>query len=179
MKISELKIPGCFLITPNIIEDERGSFVKTFHINEFERSDIFFQPKEEFFSFSKKNVIRGLHFQVPPYQHNKLVYCPKGKVIDFFCDLRKSSPSYGKSLKVELSADTSNVLYLPSGIAHGFLSLTNNSLMVYKTDCVYNPESDKGLLWSSINLNLDVSTPLLSDRDLSFPSFLDFESPFK
>jgi len=176
MNISSLEIEGCFLIDPKKFEDSRGVFVKTFNAEAYLKKEINFSAKEEFFSFSKKNVLRGLHFQEPPYAHNKLVYCPQGKVLDFFCDLRKSSSTYGKVISLELSSENNEILYLAKGIAHGFLSLTDDSLMIYKTDTVYNPESDSGILWSSIGLDIAIDNPIISERDLSFPIFSDYES---
>jgi len=178
MIINELGFKGCFEIIPKVFKDNRGCFVKTFHEHIFLDSGIDFIAKEEFYSTSKKNVFRGLHFQLPPAAHNKLVYCAKGQVLDFLVDLRKKSSSYGKSLSIDLSEDNGRILYIPVGIAHGFLSLSDDSLMVYKTDHVYSPEADTGILWSTCNLALPSQDLIISDRDQKLESLSDFKSPF-
>ncbi len=178
MKITELEIAGCFVIEPREFTDERGNFVKVFHQDLFREQQLDFVVREEFFSYSKKGVIRGLHFQTPPHAHNKLVYCPQGEVLDFFVDLRKSSATYGQSLQMRLSQQNNKVLYLPIGIAHGFVSLSEDSLMVYKTDCVYEPSHDTGILWDCVTLEVSIDDPMISARDAALPSFSDFESPF-
>ena len=180
MHIQELKIPGCYQITPNIFTDDRGIFVKTFHSETLSKFGINVDLKEEFYSISKKNVLRGLHFQTPPSAHNKLVYCPKGAVLDFFVDLRIGSPTYGQHLSLELNETNGVILYLPKGIAHGFLSLEDDSLMVYKTDCSYDPKADDGLLYSScgIELPIDNKNIIISERDMNFTSLADYQSGF-
>jgi dTDP-4-dehydrorhamnose 3,5-epimerase len=178
MMINELDFTGCFEIIPKIFKDDRGSFVKTYHESIFLENGIEFITKEEFYSTSKKNVFRGLHFQSPPAAHNKLVYCAKGEVTDFLVDLRKNSPTYGKSLSIFLSEDNGRILYIPIGIAHGFLSISDDSLMVYKTDHVYCPEEDSGILWSSCDLALSSKELIISERDQKFESIHDFRSPF-
>jgi dTDP-4-dehydrorhamnose 3,5-epimerase len=180
MKIQELAMPGCFKILPEKFTDERGLFLKTFHNETFLKCGIGFNAKEEFFSISKKNVLRGLHFQSPPSAHNKLVYCPKGAVLDFFVDLRIGSPTYKKSLSIELNENNGIVLYLPIGIAHGFLSLEDDSLMIYKTDCSYDPSTDNGLLFDScgIKLPIDESNFIISERDKSFLTIEKYKSEF-
>lgn len=179
IKISELELPGCYLIEPIEFSDERGNFVKTFHEEVYRQAGLDFIPTEEFFSYSKKHVLRGLHFQTPPNAHNKMVYCPHGEVLDLFVDLRKSSPTYGHSLKMALSQQNKSILYLPIGIAHGFLALRDNSLMIYKTDHVYAPEHDTGILWRSVGIKLPIDNPLVSARDASFETLQEFDSPFE
>lgn len=182
MNVQELDILGCYLIDLPKFEDRRGTFIKTFHSNYFEETPINeFNLKEEFYSVSKKNVLRGLHFQEPPSAHNKIVTCLEGSVLDFFVDIRSSSLTYGKCVKLELSSTQPQLVYLPKGIAHGFLTLSTRATMLYKTDHVYAPELDKGILWSSIGLELEglkLRELIISDRDQSFPAFEDYESPF-
>jgi len=178
MKFTKLEIAGCWLIEPSVFRDERGSFTKTYHQELFEDQGIKFETKEEFFSVSKKNVLRGLHFQTPPAAHDKLVHCVNGSVLDFFVDIRKESSTYGKHLKIDLSKDNALVLFLPKGIAHGFLSLQDDSVMVYKTNHVYAPDHDTGLLWSSCDIELPIDEPIVSERDMSFPHLNEFASPF-
>lgn len=181
MDIKELNIPGCYKITPNIFTDERGLFIKTFHSETLQEYGINLDLKEEFYSISKKNVLRGLHFQSPPSAHNKLVYCPKGAVLDFFLDVRIGSPTYSQHLSIELNEKNGVILYLPVGIAHGFLSLEDDSLMIYKTDCSYDPTADGGLSFSScgIKLPIDDSDIIISERDLKLTSFDKYQSEFK
>lgn len=178
MKISELQILGCYLIESNRFEDKRGCFVKTFHEDIFQKIGINMKFAEEFFSTSKKNVIRGMHFQLPPSDHDKLVFCTSGSVLDVFLDLRKNSASYGKSLSIELSLLNARTLFLPKGIAHGFMSLEDNSTMIYKTSTTYNPIKDAGILWNSFGFDWPVEMPIISDRDSKHTPFFDFESPF-
>jgi dTDP-4-dehydrorhamnose 3,5-epimerase/CDP-3, 6-dideoxy-D-glycero-D-glycero-4-hexulose-5-epimerase len=179
MNIRELEIKDCYQIELKRLTDERGSFVKTYHAEEYNKHGIDFSPREEFYSISKKNVLRGLHFQTPPYAHDKLVYCAVGVVLDFFLDIRRQSDTYGQILKIEISDKNNIALFLTKGIAHGFLSLTEKSVMVYKTNCVYAPNNDKGILWSSLDLGLDVNNPVVSQRDSALPTFSNYSSPFK
>ncbi len=178
MKINELSVAGCFEILPKVFKDGRGSFVKTYHNDLFSEKGIDISVKEEFYSSSKRNVFRGLHFQLPPAAHNKLVYCAKGEVLDFLVDLRKSSPTYRKSLSINLSESNGRIIYIPIGIAHGFLSCSDESLMVYKTDCVYSPEEDTGILWSSCKLSIPNSNMIISERDQKLQTLDGFKSPF-
>ncbi|WP_273694895.1 dTDP-4-dehydrorhamnose 3,5-epimerase [Buttiauxella sp. S19-1] len=178
MKITELQIPGCFLIESPKFGDARGSFVKTYHEAIFSELGIDMKIAEEFYSFSKKDVIRGMHFQLPPSDHDKLVYCANGSVLDVFLDIRKDSKTFGQYLAIELSAMNARSLFLPSGIAHGFLSLEDNSLMVYKTSTVHNPIKDAGISWDSFGFEWPVESPIISDRDLKHTSFVNFNTPF-
>lgn len=180
MKIKELDIAGCYQITPNIFTDERGLFIKTFHDETFQKYGINLELKEEFYSISKKNVLRGLHFQSQPSAHNKLVYCPQGSVLDFIVDVRKNSPTYGEHLTINLNENNGLILYLPIGIAHGFLSLEDNTLMIYKTDCSYDPLNDGGVNFKSfdIKLPIDKSEIIISDKDNNLISFEKYNSDF-
>lgn len=178
MDINELTLAGCFEITPKVFKDNRGSFVKTYHEDIFSEKNINFEMKEEFYSTSHKNVFRGLHFQLPPSAHNKIVYCAQGSVVDFLVDLRKNSATYKKSISIELNERNGKALYIPIGIAHGFLSTSENSLMVYKTDSVYAPEEDTGILFSSCNLSDLPKSIVMSERDKNFISIQQFQSPF-
>ncbi|PMM49067.1 hypothetical protein BCT52_03800 [Vibrio breoganii] len=179
MSVKQLDISGCYLIDLPKFEDHRGAFIKTFHPSHFEDTPIHdFDLKEEFYSVSKKNVLRGLHFQEPPAAHNKIVTCLEGKVLDFFIDIRKSSDTFGKLVSIELNSSSPQLIYLPKGIAHGFLTLSEQATLLYKTDHVYAPSLDKGILWSSVGLGIETNSLIISDRDKSFPTFKDYESPF-
>ncbi|MGV7962402.1 dTDP-4-dehydrorhamnose 3,5-epimerase [Photorhabdus tasmaniensis] len=171
MRITQLKLNGCYLIEPKKFTDERGVLVKTYHESIFVENNLRFSFKEEFYSISAKNVIRGMHFQVPPEDHEKIIYCAIGRVLDVFLDIRSNSPTFGQFIAIELSSENAFQLYLSKGIAHGFLSLEDNSMMVYKTSTVHAPEYDKGIKWDSFGFNWPISEPILSVRDKQFPPF--------
>lgn len=178
MKSFPTELEGVFILKPDIHQDVRGEFVKTYHKELFEACGILFQPKEEFFSVSRKNVLRGMHFQLPPAAHAKLVYCPVGRVLDVVLDLRKSSKTCGRCIMQELSAKNHEMLYIPVGCAHGFLSMEDNSMMVYQAGTVYSPAHDAGVLWNSFGFAWPVKSPILSERDQKFPALQIFHSPF-
>jgi dTDP-4-dehydrorhamnose 3,5-epimerase len=170
-------IDGVIRIKPSPHKDLRGEFVKIYHEELYNHFGIQSTFAEEYYSTSKKGVIRGLHFQRPPMDHNKLVYCVAGKVLDVVLDLRKSSASYGHVASFELQP-FSEFLFLPKGIAHGFYSLEDNSIMVYKVSTVYAADLDDGILWNSIDFEWPIEDPILSERDKKFSRLSDFQSPF-
>jgi dTDP-4-dehydrorhamnose 3,5-epimerase len=178
IQLVETELTSVFVLKPRIFEDQRGSFVKTYHERLFDELGIPFKPREEFFSVSHKNVVRGMHFQLSPAAHDKLVYCPAGRVLDVVVDLRKSSTTFGKTMSRELSAANRQMLFIPVGFAHGFLALEDNTMMVYQTSTVHSPEHDAGILWNSFGFQWPVKDPILSDRDRAFPALKDFQSPF-
>jgi dTDP-4-dehydrorhamnose 3,5-epimerase len=160
------------------MKDQRGAFVKTFHREVFESLGLETRFDEQYFSVSRKNVVRGMHFQIPPADHNKLVFCCHGEVLDVLVDLRRNSRTYGLAASFSLTQDNGSVLYIPRGFAHGFLTLSDEAIMVYNCETVYRPELDTGILWSSLDFDWPVVEPILSDRDRGFPSLQTFESPF-
>jgi len=170
--------PGLALLRPRIFEDRRGIFVKTFHADLFRELGISFEPREEFYSISAKGALRGMHFQLPPAAHAKLVYCLGGRVLDVTLDMRRSSPAFGRAFSCELDAARRELLFIPAGFAHGFLALEDNSLMVYKTDVVHTPACDSGIAWNSFGFEWPIPLPVLSDRDSRFVAWRDFSSPF-
>ncbi|RKF17819.1 dTDP-4-keto-6-deoxy-D-glucose epimerase [Alginatibacterium sediminis] len=179
MNIKDLALEGCQLISLPHSIDERGHFVKTFNKELFANTELYeFDLQEEFYTISKKNVLRGLHFQNNPAAHSKVVSCIDGKVLDFCLDLRASSPSYKKHISMELDSETPQLLFLPKGIAHGFLTISKSATLLYKTDSVYSPENDSGILWSSIGLTLPNDDFIVSERDKAFISLSEFESDF-
>ncbi|GGY28925.1 dTDP-4-dehydrorhamnose 3,5-epimerase [Pseudoduganella albidiflava] len=178
MDILPTSIPGCFELRPIVRRDERGSFTKVFHEDVFRDAGLRTDFAEEYYSISQQGVLRGLHFQVPPHDHAKLVYCPQGRVLDAALDLRRGSPTYGRHLALELSGEAGNMLYLPAGLAHGFYTLSEQALMVYKVTSTYAPAHDGGVLWNSAGIDWPDSAPLLSPRDRTFPTLADFDSPF-
>lgn len=173
-------LPGVKIFRPFVFEDERGEFVKPFHTGQLSDHGIKFPIEEEFFSTSAKNVLRGMHFQIPPAAHQKLVYCISGKVLDVVLDLRRRSPSFGRATSFELSDNNRHIVHIPVGFAHGFLSLEDDSCLVYKTDRVHSPESDLGILWSSIKFDWPIAegSPFISARDQLHVKLADFRSPF-
>lgn len=181
MKLIDEPLPGVKILRPFVFEDARGNFVKPFHEGQLASHGIAINVREEFFSTSGAGVIRGMHFQVPPHAHNKLVYCISGKVIDVLLDLRKDSPTHGQSTSFELSATNRHIVFIPIGFAHGFISVEENACLVYKTDAVHAPDSDRGILWNSFGFGWPLAEgyePPISARDQGHPSFADFDSPF-
>ncbi len=179
MKFSELNIPGCFIINPFHQKDRRGDFIKTFHEEKYKTHGLQSSFKEEFISISHKNVLRGMHFQIPPAAQDKLIYCIKGCILDGFIDLRKGSPTFKNNLTVTLSELNRDVLFLPKGIAHGFLTKSHEAIVVYKTSKIHCPQYDAGILWQNCGINWPIKNPIISDRDQEFPVLNTFSSPFK
>ncbi len=177
MKIIKTNLDGLFIIENFYQEDNRGSFIKVFNYDLCAQYGIDFIPKEIYYSISKKDVIRGMHFQIPPYDHTKLVFVVKGKVLDVVVDLRKKSSTFGKVFSIIL-VEKKNALYIPSGFAHGFRSLEEYTIVVYNQTSCYSKEHDMGILWNSIDFDWGVENPIISDRDSNFISFNKFNSPF-
>ncbi|MBK8536943.1 MAG: dTDP-4-dehydrorhamnose 3,5-epimerase family protein [Candidatus Competibacteraceae bacterium] len=172
-------ISGCFEIRPRIFDDDRGRrFVKVFHEELLRLAVLETVYAEEYYSVSRRGVIRGLHFQVPPMDHVKLVYCVAGRVQDAVVDLRVGSPSFGCYALIELNADIANMVYIPKGIAHGFCVLSDTATLVYKVSTVYSARHDAGVLWSSAGIPWAVTDPVLSERDQSHLPLDQYESPF-
>jgi dTDP-4-dehydrorhamnose 3,5-epimerase len=171
-------LDGVFLLRPDIFRDHRGLFVKTYQTKMFADLGIAFIPKEEFFSISNRNVVRGMHFQIPPYDHAKIVYCLNGSILDVVVDLRKSSATYRQCWASELNDKSRELVFIPRGCAHGFLSREDGTLVVYATSTEYSPEQDKGVRWDSFGFDWQCTKPILSERDTSFPPLGAFASPF-
>lgn len=178
MKIEETGLPGCRHIQPRLLTDLRGRFVKTFHAGLFAEYGLKTGFVETFYSVSRRGVLRGLHFQAPPCQHAKLVYCVYGKVLDAVVDIRRGSPTEGQSYAVELCADRGNMLYMPEGFAHGMLALTDEARVAYQVTSVFSPEYDAGIRWDTAGIAWPERNPILSARDLALPPWDGFHSPF-
>jgi dTDP-4-dehydrorhamnose 3,5-epimerase len=178
MKAIETKIPGCYEFQLNVFKDERGSFVKTFHQDIFSSYQLETNFAEEYYSVSHRNVLRGLHFQLPPQEHTKIAYCVQGQVLDVVVDLRVGSPTYGKFETFDLSAEKANLIYIPPGLAHGFYVISEMAIMMYKVSTVYSSEHDRGILWNSAGIPWPSTNPIVSKRDSSFATLSDFNSPF-
>lgn len=176
--IEETPLSGCYLLNPRHLIDDRGSFVKLFHATFFENHGLATDFSESYYSVSHKNVLRGMHFQIPPHAHEKVVSCLTGDVLDVVMDLRVLSPTFGKVASFLLSEKKPQIVYIPKGMAHGFLTLSDSAMMLYNVTTVYAPQADGGILWSSINFQWPTNTPTISPRDAGFVDFANFESPF-
>jgi dTDP-4-dehydrorhamnose 3,5-epimerase len=166
------------LIKPFFNEDERGSFVKTFHADEFAAQGLDNDFRESFYSESKKGVIRGMHFQLPPEDHSKLVFCTTGEVLDVILDLRKDSPMFGKAKSFSLSAENRDMLYIPKGCAHGFYTVSDIATVFYFTSTVHSKPHDTGIRYDSFGFDWPGLGHVLSARDKSFITLDEFDSPF-
>ncbi len=155
MKIIETNILGLKILKPRVFEDTRGKFIKTFNNDFFIEFGLDINIKEIYYSISHKDVIRGMHFQTPPFEHIKLVYVPAGKIIDVVLDIRKNSPTFGQHVAVELSGENKKQLLIPRGFAHGFVVLEDDTVFAYKVDNYYSPECDRGITFDDKNLNID------------------------
>lgn len=182
MEIIKTKIEGLVIIEPKVFKDARGYFFESFSQREFEekvRPINFVQDNE---SMSTYGVMRGLHFQRPPYTQSKLVRCVKGRVLDVAVDIRKGSPTYGQHVAVELSEENHRQFFVPRGFAHGFAVLSETAVFQYKCDNFYAPEADGGIQLRDESLGIEWCIPIekaiLSEKDLKHPLLKDFDSPF-
>ena len=182
MKFIETKISDVIIIEPTVFGDTRGYFLESYNKDKFE--DVigktpFVQDNE---SKSSKGVLRGLHFQKPPFEQAKLVRCIQGEVLDVAVDIRKNSKTYGKHVTVLLSGKNKRQLFIPRGFAHGFLVISEYAIFSYKVDNRYAPESDAGIRWDDSILNIqwgvNESEVLVSEKDSKLPFFSEFETPF-
>jgi dTDP-4-dehydrorhamnose 3,5-epimerase len=181
MEILETKIADLYIVKPMVFEDHRGYFFESYNKQKFINLGIdknFVQDNE---SMSDKGVLRGLHFQKPPFDQGKLVRVMQGAVLDVAVDIRKSSPTYGEWVAVELTQDNKWMYWIPPGFAHGFVSLQDNTVFFYKCTNIYNKESEGSILWNDPTLNIDwnIENPILTEKDKSAPLFKNFDSPFK
>ena len=183
MEVIKTELEGVVIIEPKIFRDARGYFFESFSQKEFEekvRKIAFVQDNE---SMSSYGVMRGLHFQLPPFTQSKLVRCVKGKVLDVAIDIRKGSPTYGKHVSVELSEDNHRQFFVPRGFAHGFAVLSETAVFQYKCDNFYAPQADGGISILDDSLGIDWKLPtdkvILSEKDTKHPLLKDFDSPFK
>lgn len=178
MAIVSTELEGCFEIISGVHQDLRGSFVKVFQGSAFKAAGLRGDWQEIYYTTSQRNVLRGMHFQTPPADHVKLVTCVAGKVLDVIVDLRNGSPTYGHFISRQLSPEQGRSLYIPSGMAHGFLALEHDSIMQYMVTSEHAPENDAGILWSSFGFSWPVDNPILSERDKKHPELSKYTSPF-
>lgn len=180
MEIIKTSIEGLLIIKPDVFKDERGYFFESYNKERFAKEGLTMDFVQDNESKSSKSVLRGLHFQKPPYAQGKLVRVVKGSVMDVAVDLRKSSPTYGKWESVVLSEDNKLQFWIPEGFAHGFVTLEDETVFNYKCTNIYNKESEGSLLWNDPDINIDwnIENPILSEKDKVSPLFKNFETPF-
>jgi dTDP-4-dehydrorhamnose 3,5-epimerase len=183
MKFIKTEISDVYVIEPSVFGDNRGYFLESFNQEKFEKNVFPIKFVQDNESKSSKGVLRGLHFQKPPFNQAKLVRCIKGRVMDVAVDIRKESPTYGQHVAVELTGENKRQLFVPRGFAHGFSVLSDTAVFSYKVDNIYAPEFDSGIRYDDKDLNIDWGLNheevqlSVKDKNLSF--FKDLDSPFK
>jgi dTDP-4-dehydrorhamnose 3,5-epimerase/CDP-3, 6-dideoxy-D-glycero-D-glycero-4-hexulose-5-epimerase len=177
MKQATELLPGAFHVPLPRFADARGEFVKTHAFTAMATLGITFELREAFYSVSHRDVIRGMHFQAPPHDHDKIVYCADGAALDVLLDLRPG-PGYGRVASVRLDAATPSLVFMPKGIAHGFRALADHTMMFYQVSTEHAPASDAGVRFDSFGFDWQCAAPIVSERDLKHPAFADLVSPF-
>tara|TARA_B100000780_G_C21080191_1_gene434930 strand:- start:618 stop:1160 length:543 start_codon:yes stop_codon:yes gene_type:complete len=180
MQVHETGFEGLLILQPKLFKDARGTFHESWNETTFKELGLEIRYIQDNQSVSHKNVLRGLHFQHPPFAQGKLVRVTRGKALDVVVDLRKNSATFGKHFKIELSEEKANILWIPAGFAHGFAALENNTVFQYKCDALYNPEAEDCLLWSDSNLGVDwgIENPITSEKDEEGKKLIDLTNPF-
>ncbi len=180
MEILETHIKDLLIIKPKVFEDTRGYFFESYNEDVFKKNGIDAHFKQDNQSLSNTGVLRGLHFQAPPFDQGKLVRVINGAVLDVAVDIRKNSPTYGQNVTIELTEENKTMFYIPPGFAHGFLTLRDNTIFSYKCTNVYNKASEGTVLWNDENINIswNIENPILSEKDLIGTPFKNFVSPF-
>ena len=175
MKFNKTNIEDLYFIENNTFKDIRGSFTKIFNSSTFEVKNLNFT--ESYYSISSKYVLRGMHFQEPPHGHTKLVHVISGKILDVVLDIRKNSKTYGNFFSTILKSQVNSIL-IPEGCAHGFLSLTDTSIVTYYVTSLYEQASDNGIRWNSFGFEWPCQNPIISERDNNFTPFSLYNTPF-
>ena len=182
MNIIKTPIDGLLIIEPRVFTDQRGYFIETYNEKRYRDAGITAQFVQDNQSCSTYGVVRGLHFQRPPYAQAKLVCCTRGRVLDVAVDLRKDSPTYGQWFSVELNEENHRQFFIPKGFAHGFSVLSETAIFTYKCDDFYHPEADGGILLSDPALGIDWQIPeemrIISDKDTKHPLLAGLDNPF-
>ena len=180
MEVIETKIKDLLIIKPKVFADPRGYFFESYNADAFKQNNITVNFVQDNQSLSSTGVLRGLHYQAPPFDQGKLVRVITGAVLDVAVDIRKNSQTYGEHVSIELTEENKTMFYIPPGFAHGFLTLRDNTIFSYKCTNVYNKASEGCVLWNDLDLNVNwnVSNPILSEKDLAGTKFKDLESPF-
>jgi dTDP-4-dehydrorhamnose 3,5-epimerase len=177
-EISPTPLDGLLTVTPLQRPDPRGRFVKLFHAPSFAAAGLCTDYREQYLTTSHRNVLRGMHFQTPPHDHAKLVYCLSGRVLDVALDLRRGSATFGLAFSAELDGDADQGLYIPRGFAHGFLTLSAEAALHYFVETAHAPDHDTGVRWDSFGFDWPIQAPLISPRDAALPPWERRESPF-
>ena len=182
MKITKTNFESLMTIESDIFDDERGYFFESYNKGKFDTIGINIDFVLDTESFSKKSVLRGFHFQKPPFPQGKLIRVVYGRVLDVVIDLRKKSPTYGRWFSIVLSAANKKMLWIPPGFAHGFLVLEDDTILSYKLTAFHNKEAESGILWSDSDLNVDwkfdkygIERPILSEKDKKLPLFKEID----
>ena len=183
MPFQKTDISGLLVFEPNVFDDERGYFFESYNENIFRQEGIDIRWVQDNQSSSSYGVIRGLHYQLPPFAQAKLIRVLKGKILDVVVDIRKGSPTYTKVFTVQLSAKNKKQLYIPGGFAHGFSVLSEKAEVLYKCDKFYNKEAETGIIYNDAELNIDWKIPakdiIVSEKDRSYPSLAQCKSIFE
>ena len=181
MQITKTKIPGLLIIKPQIFEDTRGYFFESYNKQKFIEAGIHLNFVQDNESKSEKGVLRGLHFQNPPHAQGKLVRVMRGSVLDVAVDIRKDSPTYGQWDSIVLSGENKMMYWIPEGMAHGFLTLEDDTIFFYKCTNVYHKESEGSICWNDPTLNIDwgIENPILSEKDQNLPRLNEINNNFK
>ena len=177
MEIENTFIEGLMILHLKKMGDNRGSFIKIYNEDFYKQTNLRTDFKESYFSVSHKNVIRGMHFQIPPAEHVKLVFVNKGSIVDVVLDIRKESKTFRQFFFTIINDDSPKLVYIPVGCAHGFLSLQDNTIVSYIQTSTYNADCDKGILYNSFGMDWETDDPVISGRDLLFPKLANFDSP--
>lgn len=180
MEVIETTIKDLLIIKPKVFADARGYFFESYNEAVFKQNGVNATFVQDNQSLSNYGVLRGLHFQAPPFDQGKLVRVIIGAVLDVAVDIRKNSPTYGKHVAIELTEENKTMFYIPPGFAHGFLTLRDNTIFSYKCTNLYNKASEGCVLWndSDLNINWNIENPILSEKDIIGTPFKDFSSPF-
>ncbi len=180
MEVIKTKIEGLLIIKPKVFADSRGYFFESYNADVFKQNNITVNFVQDNQSLSSTGVLRGLHFQAPPFDQGKLVRVITGAVLDVAVDIRKDSQTYGEHIAIELTEENKTMFYIPPGFAHGFLTLRDNTIFSYKCTNVYHKASEGCVLWNDtdLNINWNVANPILSEKDLVGTPFKEFNSPF-
>ena len=178
MTVEETRILGLMIVHPDVHPDNRGAFVKTYHEPTWRANGLQTDWVEEFHTVSHKGVLRGFHFQTPPMEQAKVVSCEYGSVFDAVLDIRRGSSTYGLAYCQILDASNPLLMYVPVGMAHGYLVLSEDTVVSYRTTSVFSAENNTGIRWSSAGVAWPSVQPIISDRDAGFPPLSYFNSPF-
>jgi dTDP-4-dehydrorhamnose 3,5-epimerase len=180
MQVTQTKLSGLLVIDPKVFGDERGYFFESFNEETYKAAGLIERFVQDNESRSGKGVLRGLHFQEPPYAQGKLVRVARGAVMDVSVDIRKDSPTYGEWVAYELSEHNKRQLWIPPGFAHGFVTLEDDTIFIYKCSCIYKKESENSIRWNDPELNIDwgIADPIVSEKDKVAPLFKELNSAF-